>query len=73
MLDNSSVEYSCGNISPPTLLLQVVETLQNDALPVGETVSNVGKIVTRITGRHMKISPRRIYPEFRAECCGGTW
>src|SRR5215467_14550349 len=41
-----------------------VETLQNDAFPVGETVSDVGEIVTRITGRQMKVSPCKVYPEF---------
>src|SRR5215813_15527350 len=73
MLNHSPVEHSRGNIPPTTFLLQVIEALEDDAFPVGETVSNVGKIVTRITGRHMKVSPRRVYPEFRAERCGGTW
>jgi hypothetical protein len=55
------------NIPPATFLLQGVETLQDDAFPVGETVSDVGEIVTRITGRHMKVLPRRVYREFRAD------
>jgi hypothetical protein len=52
-----SVQHSCKHIPPPTFLLQVVEALQNDTFPVGETVSDVGKMLTRVTGRHMKVSP----------------
>jgi hypothetical protein len=60
ILDDSPVQHSCGHIPPTTFLLQVVETLQNDTFPVGEPVSNVGKFLTKITGRHMKVSPRRV-------------
>jgi len=73
MLNHSPVQHSRRNIPPPTFLLQVVKALQDDTFPMGETVSNIGEIVTRVTGRHMKVSPRRIYPEFRAEYCGDTW
>ena len=72
-LNHSSVQHSCRNIPPPTFLLQGIETLQNDAFPVAETVSNIGERVTRVMGSHMKGSPRRVYPEFRAERCGCTW
>src|SRR5215510_7987290 len=47
MLNHSSIEHSRRNIPPTTFLLQVVETLQNDTFPVGETVSDVWKIVAR--------------------------
>jgi hypothetical protein len=73
MLDYSSIQPSCRNVPPTTFLLQVVEALEDDTFLMGETVSDVWKIVTRVTGRHMKVSPRRIYPEFRAEYCGDTW
>src|SRR5215470_14207571 len=73
ILNYSSVEHPRRYIPPPTFLLQVVEALQNDTFPVGEPVSDVRKIVTRVTSRHMKVSPRRVYPKFRAERCGGTW
>src|SRR5262249_57259542 len=73
MLNHSPVEHPCRNIPPPTLLLQVVETLQNDTFPVGETVSDVGKIITWITGRNMKVSPRRGSGIQWLTCCGGTW
>jgi hypothetical protein len=73
VLNHSSVQHSCGNIPPPTFLLQVVKALQNDTFPMGETVPDVGEIVTRVMGRHMKVSPCRVYPEFRAMHCGGTW
>jgi hypothetical protein len=51
-------------ILPPSFLLQIIETLENNAFPVGETVSNIGKMLTRITGRQMKVSPCKVYPEF---------
>src|SRR5215471_14594142 len=38
------------------LLLQVVEALQNDTFPVGETIPDVWKIIAMIMGRHMKVS-----------------
>jgi hypothetical protein len=44
VLNHCSVQHSCGNIPPPTFLLQVIETLEDDAFPVGETVSNIGEI-----------------------------
>src|SRR5215510_9030599 len=47
-----SLEHSYQNIPPPAFLLQVVEALQNDAFPMGETVSNIREIVTRVTDRH---------------------
>jgi len=40
---------------------------------MGETVSDIWSIVTRITRRHVMVSPCRVYPEFRAERYGGTW
>jgi hypothetical protein len=52
MLNHSPIQHARRNIPPPTLLLQVVETLENDAFPLGETVSDVGEIVTRVMGRH---------------------
>jgi hypothetical protein len=35
---------------PTTFSLQGIEALEDDAFPVGETVSNVWETVTRITG-----------------------
>src|SRR5262245_14688171 len=61
VLDHRSVEQSCRNISPTAFLLQVIEALEDDSFPVGEPVSDVWKIVARITGRHMKVSLRRAY------------
>jgi hypothetical protein len=34
---------------------------------VGETVSNIREVVTRIKDRHMKVSPHRVYGEFRCD------
>ena len=56
MLNHSPVERSCRHIPLTTFLLQVVETLQNDAFPVGETVSNIGEIVTRSTVGRQRFS-----------------
>src|SRR6266700_3270228 len=58
MLNDSSVQHSCWDISPTAYLPQVIETLEDDAFPLGETVSNVGKIVTRVTVVHINGSHR---------------
>ena len=29
-----------------------METLEDDTFPIGETVSNIGEVVTRVTSRH---------------------
>jgi hypothetical protein len=73
ILAHTSIQHSRRDIPPTTFLLQGVETLQDNTFPMGETVSDIRKIVTRVTGRHMKVSPCRVCPEFRAECCDGTW
>jgi len=52
VLNHTPVEHSCRHIPPSTFLLQVVETLENDTFPLGETVSNIRERVTRVTGRH---------------------
>jgi hypothetical protein len=53
MLDHTSVEHACGNMPPTAFLLQVIETLQDDAFTVGETVSDVWQILMRITVMHI--------------------
>ena len=57
MLDHSSIEHSCRHIPSPTFLLQVVETLEDDSFPAGETVSDVWQIITRVTVVHGQFSP----------------
>src|SRR5262244_1534683 len=52
MLNHSTVKHACGHSPSSTFLLQVVEALEDEAFPVGETVSDVWEIGTRITGRH---------------------
>src|SRR5215813_10326598 len=52
MLNHSPVEHPCRHIPPPTFLLQVVETLEDDTFPMGEPVSDVWEIITWIMGRH---------------------
>jgi hypothetical protein len=44
---------------PPTFLLQGMETLENDTFPVGETVTDVWEIITRVPGRHLSVSSCR--------------
>ena len=51
MLNHSPVEHSRRDIPPPTFLLQVIETLEDDTFPVGKTVPDVWDVVTRVTGR----------------------
>jgi hypothetical protein len=52
MLNHSPIEHPYRNIPPTTFLLQVIQTLKNDMFPMGEPVSEVGKKVTGVTGRH---------------------
>src|SRR5262245_15571808 len=73
MLNHSTIQHARRDIPPPAFLLQVVEALQNDTFPVREPIFHIREIVTRVTSRHRKVFPRRVYPKFRAECCGGTW
>ena len=51
VLNHSPVEHPRRHIPPPALLLQGMETLQDDTFPMGETVANIGEVVTRVTGR----------------------
>jgi hypothetical protein len=73
MLYHSTIQHARRNIPPPAFLLQVIEALEDNAFTVGETISDIGEVVTRVMGRHMQVSLCRVYPEFRAERCGGTW
>src|SRR6266446_2061919 len=57
MLNHSPVEHARRDMSPPAFLLQGVETLKDDTFPAGETVSNIGEVVTRVTGIHIRASP----------------
>ncbi len=54
MLNHSTVKHARRHIPPPTFLLQVSKTLEDDTFTVGETVSNVGEIVTRVTRGHQR-------------------
>jgi hypothetical protein len=56
MLNHSSIQHSRRHIPPPAFLLQVVETLEDDTFPVGETVSNIGEVVTRVMVGHQQFS-----------------
>jgi hypothetical protein len=44
VLAHTSIQHSYRYIPPPTFLLQVVEALEDDMFPLGETVSNIGEI-----------------------------
>jgi hypothetical protein len=56
MLDYRSIEHSYGHMSPTSFLLQVIETLEDDTFPVGETIADLGESVTSIMGRHVRLS-----------------
>src|SRR5215813_6862703 len=71
MLNHSSIQHARRIVPPPTFLLQVIEALQNDTFPMGETVSDVGKIVTRVTGKHTMVLFRRVSGIQWLTCCGG--
>src|SRR5712691_4499168 len=54
MLDDSPVQHARRHIPPPTLLLQGIETLNDDTFPLGETVSNIREVVTMVMRRHVR-------------------
>jgi hypothetical protein len=53
VLDHSPVGHCCGNMPPTTFLLEVSKALQDDAFTVGESVSDVWQVITRITAMHI--------------------
>jgi hypothetical protein len=56
VLNHSSVQHPRRHIPPPTFLLQVSKTLEDDAFPMGETISNIREVVTRVTRVHVRSS-----------------
>jgi hypothetical protein len=52
MLNHSSVQHPCRHIPPPSFPLQVIETLEDDAFTMSETVSNIWERVTRVMAMH---------------------
>src|SRR6266446_1224170 len=59
MFNHSPVKHARRNIPPPAFLLQSIETLEDNTFTMGETVSNIGEVVTRVTDRHIRASPYR--------------
>jgi hypothetical protein len=56
MLNHAPVQHSRRDIPPTTFLLQVIETLENNTFPMGETVSNIREVVTRVMVVHVSRS-----------------
>jgi hypothetical protein len=52
MFNDRSIEHPRRHIPPTTFVLQVIETLEDDAFPMSETVSDVGELVTRVAAMH---------------------
>jgi hypothetical protein len=52
ILNHSPIQHSRRDIPPTAFLLQVIEALEDDTFPVGETVSDVWEIITRVTVVH---------------------
>src|SRR5262245_20512600 len=52
MLNHTTVQHARRHMPPPAFLLQGMKTLEDDTFTMGETVSDVGKIVARITAMH---------------------
>jgi hypothetical protein len=52
LLDHTAVEHCCGNISPTTCLLEVVEILQDKTFPTGQSIPDIRQIITRVMGMH---------------------
>jgi hypothetical protein len=57
ILAHTSIQHTRRHILPTTFLLQGMKTLEDNTFPMGETVSNIGEVVTRVMGRHIRISP----------------
>jgi hypothetical protein len=56
ILDDSPVQPSRRDMPPAAFLLQGIETLEEDTFLLGETVSEVWEIITRVTGTHVEFS-----------------
>jgi hypothetical protein len=69
MLNHSPVKHSRGDIPPTTLLLQGMETLEDDTFSMGKPVSDVWQIVMRITAIHIRASPGRHAEVIAAMLC----
>ncbi len=56
MLNHTPVEHARWHMPVTALLLQCTEAPQNDSFTVGETVSDIGEIVTRVAVTHVRFS-----------------
>jgi hypothetical protein len=56
-------------MSPTTFLLQVRETLKDDAFMMGETVSYIWEIITRIAVAHVRFSINLHAEDIAASLC----
>jgi hypothetical protein len=53
MLNHSPIEHARRNMPAPALLLQGMETLENDTFTLAKTISDVWYIVMRVTMVHL--------------------
>jgi hypothetical protein len=56
VLNHTSVKHARWHMSTTSLLLQIVETLQDNALTTGEAIANIGHVVTRGSFTHPRFS-----------------
>jgi hypothetical protein len=55
MLHNTPIEHPCWHLPTTTLLLSFLETPEDDSFTMGATVLHIWQIITRITGRHVRL------------------
>ena len=53
MFNHSPIQHSRRDIPPTAFLLQGIATLEDDTFSLGETISDVWQIITRVTVMHI--------------------
>ncbi len=61
ILDYTPVEHARWHMPVTALFLQCTEALQDDSFTVGETISHIGEIVTRVAVIHNRSSYPRAH------------
>ena len=56
ILNDAAIEHTSWHMPITAFLLKVAETPQDDAFPVGKTISDIGYMVMRITVRQWMVN-----------------
>jgi hypothetical protein len=55
MLNHSPIEHTHWHMPTTTLLLQLLQALQDDSCTVRQTISHIREVVTRVTAWHGRL------------------